>query len=285
MEHIRESRMKADLHNHLRTSDRLYDEDFNRAVDKAQERLGYSSAIAMVNFADQRYEEFIALKGYSRDYIGESKNAVYVPRKGVLFIKGQEIPTKQGHVLVLGLPAGKHLKNGRPIEDTLKEARDNNGITVIDHPFYIGSAGYYLEKRLELLDQVDALETHNGEAACYARPIPGYANRRAKEFYWVMSEVFLHLGALSSSDGHSFYELGSSWVEITKPDLENRSNFIPSLKDAIRKTKMNAPRRNGNSYIGGVDHMVDLATIILASKIPILKEFIPKSKQQDLAAI
>jgi len=275
-------KIKADLHNHLRTSDKIEPDYFNRAVDKTLENMGSSSAISIVNFADQRYEEFMGLKGYDRTYVGREKRAIYVPEKNILFIKGQEIPTKQGHVLVLGLPAGKHLKNGRTIEDTLAEARDHGAITVIDHPFYIGSAGYYIEKNQELLGEIDAIEIHNSEAACYSRPIPGFANRKAKSFYNRVLKTFPHLGALSSTDGHSFYEIGSSWVEITKPNLEDGSKFLASFKESIRGAKMDAKRENGNQYIGGVDHISDLMAYMLASKVPFLRGLIPQSRYRAL---
>ena len=68
------TKVKADLHNHLRTSSILRNEDFNQAIDLASKRLGSSGIFAMVNFYDKRYENFISLKGYNRDSLGENAN-------------------------------------------------------------------------------------------------------------------------------------------------------------------------------------------------------------------
>ena len=51
------------------------------------------------------------------------------------------------------------------MEETLKKAKDNNGIIIIDHPFYMEGTGNYLEKNSKLLENIDAIEIHNGEAS------------------------------------------------------------------------------------------------------------------------
>ena len=88
-------RIKADLHNHLRTSSNLQDEDFNQSIDLAHRRLGSGGVFGMINFSDTRYEKFSELGGYQRVYVGPQKNAIYVPEKDILVVKGQEVPTEQ----------------------------------------------------------------------------------------------------------------------------------------------------------------------------------------------
>ena len=87
------TRVKADLHNHLRTSSRIYDADFNIAVDITAKRLGEWAIFGVVNFADKGYEHFTGLKGYERIYVGEKNNGIHIQQKKVLVIKGQEVPT------------------------------------------------------------------------------------------------------------------------------------------------------------------------------------------------
>ena len=126
------AKVKADLHNHLRTSSRSYDADFNRAVDIATKRLGVGAIFGVVNFADKRYEHFTGLRGYERVYVGEKNNGVYVPQQNVLVIKGQEVSTNEGHILVIGLGKDVHLKQYKTLQDTLKEARDNNTVISVN---------------------------------------------------------------------------------------------------------------------------------------------------------
>lgn len=264
------TKIRADLHNHLRTSSRCYDSDFNRAVDIAVERLGKGGIFGVVNFADKRYENFIGLKGYERVYVGEKNNGIYVPQKNILVIKGQEVPTKEGHILVAGLGKDVHLRENRTLQDTLKEAKDNNGVIIVDHPFHSHGLGNYLESNLSTLESIDAIEVYNGEAAfgIPKTPFPYRANKKAQEFYDRIKQDFPHLGVLSSSDGHSIYELGRSWTEIDSLDLQNKTNFVNSLRSSIRNTNSQTPKRKKSAVLGAMDHIVDLAFIVkVAPKI------------------
>jgi len=261
--------VKVDLHNHLRTSSIFRNRDFNKTIDIVAKRLGKGGILGLINFSDKRYEAFIGLKGYDRDYVGKNKNGIYIPDKDVLIVKGQEVPTKQGHLLVLGLEYETHLKGKRPFEDTLKEARDNNGIILVDHPFYLSGLGEYLENNLELLKNIDAIETHNGEAAFGfpIGPFPYQANKKAQEFYERVKSDYPHLGAIASSDGHSMYEIASSWTEIEMPKF-GESCFIDSLRESIRKTNLDTPNKMKGSVVGTIDHMTDLTFIVkIAPKI------------------
>src|SRR3989344_1370623 len=258
------AKVKADLHNHLRTSSRSYDVDFNRAIDIATRRLGDGAIFGVVNFADKRYEHFTGLRGYERVYVGEKNNGIYVPQQNVLVIKGQEVPTNECHILVFGLGKDVHLKQYRTLQDTLKEAVDNNGVVIVDHPFHSHGLGNYLESNPSTLKSIDAIEVHNGEGAfgIPKTPFPYGANRKAQEFYDRIKRDFPHLGALASSDGHSMYELGRSWTEIDGLDLEEKTNFVNSLRKSIRNTNSQTPKRKKNAVFGDIDHLVDLALIV-----------------------
>ncbi len=260
-------KIKADLHNHLRTSSILEDSDFNNSIDAAYKKLGNGACFGLINMHDRRYEKFADLKGYDREYIGENKNAIYIPEKDVLVVRGQEVATKQGHLLVLGLGYEVHLKNSASLEDTLKKARNNNGIIIADHPFYMEGTGNYLEKNLNLLKYFDAIEVHNGESA-FGLPVGPFsrnANEKAQEFYSMIKKDYTHLGAIASSDGHSIKEIGSSWTEIDKP--ERNKNFIYSLRDYIRNTDLETRKKMGCSVFGSVEHLSELVGIIASEKI------------------
>ena len=249
--------VKADLHNHLRTSSNLKEGDFDKAIDIASQRLGENGIFAMTNFEDSRYEQFTGLRGYDRTYIGENKNAIYVPEKQILVVKAQEVPTKKGHFLALGLGHNQHLKSNQTLEDTIQEAINFNAIKIADHPFFIAGIGPYLENHPELIGLFDAIETHNGEAI--------YGNSKSERFYnslgWNHYQNYYQLGALSSSDGHSFHELGTSWTEIDFPNITNSKEFIPTLKKSIKSTDLQTNQKNKISYRGAIEHMVKLAFI------------------------
>lgn len=263
---------RADLHNHLRTSSNLKETDFNRAIDMAQRRLndGNGAIFGLVNFEDSRYETFIGFRGYDRIYAGNNRNAIYLPEKKVLVIKGQEVPTAQGHLLVLGLDYGTRLKAGKPLQETIKEAREQSGIIIADHPFYSHGVGFSLQNNPSLLEHFDAIETHNGEAAfCIPfinKPFPHGANNKAQLFYDIISAEFPNLGAVSASDGHSFWELGSSWVEMQMPDLADSSKFNETLKKNVQRTGCLIKRKNKNSILGALEHIISLAACVAYDK-------------------
>ncbi|MEK6800943.1 MAG: hypothetical protein AABY05_03345 [Nanoarchaeota archaeon] len=270
--------VKADLHNHLRTSSNIKKSDLNHAVDVAGKRLGSHGIIGLVNFSDKRYEMAICSPGYERDYLGTNRNGVrvYGDKGTVIIVKGQEFPTKQGHLLVLGLEAEKHLKEGRTLKETVAEAKDNNGIIVADHPYYRDGIGSYLEKHQALLKDFSAFEVHNGEAA-FSLPLlrgmfPKDANYLASVDFFIFEKDFPRLGALSSSDGHSFYEIGKSWTALELPDMG--SNFVETLRNSIEATNLETERKNKDAIRGSVDHMIDLALICkVAPKIGLGRMF------------
>ena len=255
------AKVKADLHNHLRTSGSCNDNYFNRTIDAAAERLGSGAIIGLTNFSENRYEEFAGLKGYERISVGENGNGIYIPEKDVLVVKAQEVSTKQGHILVIGLGKDVRLKKNRDLADTIKEATCKEGVIVAAHPFHLYGTGKYLEKNPQLLKSIDAIEVHNGEAGLDL--FFSGANRKAQEFYEKMKKDYPNLGALAASDGHSIYELGSSWTEIDAPEM-NKENFSNSLWYSIRRTDANTPKQKKDSIIGAIDHSADL--ILLAMR-------------------
>tara|TARA_Y100000310_G_C20518098_1_gene732232 strand:- start:14 stop:751 length:738 start_codon:yes stop_codon:yes gene_type:complete len=226
---------KADLHNHLKTK-AYYKSTINQVIDISRDRLGSGGILGLANCDDLRYEEFVDLKGYERENFGTH---IYIPEKEITVVKGQEVFTKQGHILCIGLPKNKHVKS-KNLEDALKEARDLGTITIVDHPFFYQGCGDYLNANPELLDFFDAIEVHNGEAF--------YGNKKAKEFYDELKNYY-DIGAISSSDGHSLYEIGSSY------SILNINNFnLQSLRNSIRAPRDVSLDKQHNSYLGTLDH-------------------------------
>ena len=164
-------------------------------------------------------------------------------------------------MLVLGLGYDVSLRDGRPLEDTIKEIKDKNGISVGVHVCSRDGIGGYLESNPHLIGQIDAVEAYNGEA------LPR-ANTKSQKYRLAFRGVNPDLGILSSSDGHSLYELGNCWTELdfdfsnTKP-----SDFVPSLRTAIRKSNGNNNLQMKTSYRGIADHAIILPLWILRIKL------------------
>ena len=141
--------VKADLHNHLRTSKRVLNGDFNRVIDIASAKLGEDSIIGIVNRSDRKYEELVSQKGYYREFIERNGSVVYIPEKKVYIIKGQEVQSNEGNLLVLGVPKGVQLVEGNSLERTISEAREKWGIVIGSNLLHRNGIWDHLTKNLK----------------------------------------------------------------------------------------------------------------------------------------
>jgi len=272
-------KINASLHEHLRTSSRIPEGYFNRVFKLANDRLGKESIFGFVDFDDKRYKKLIGSKGYDRDYIGEDRRATRV--LGVTCVHGEEVPTKQGHLLVFGLGHNIHLKHGRELGETIKEARDYNldAVIIPDHLFWHKGLGNYLKRKLKevegedvppedsVLAQIDAIEGFNSEA-CFGFPVgpfPFKANKNAVDFYRRAKEYFPYWGFICSGDGHSLYEFCRTWNEIDSPNVtESEEIFSESFRKSVQSTNEESVCRKAcvRGLVGAVDHIIDLGVIL-----------------------
>lgn len=271
-------KVKADLHNHLRTSSRIEKGDFNKVADIASSRLGSGGVLGIVNFSDRRYENLIDLPGYERVYLGEDRNGVYIPEKDVFFVKGQEIPTREGHLLSIGGEYRTHLSEGKDLCDTLYYSNVSGNVSIADHPLSRLGIGDSLKPDSKLgktlIKRLDAIEIHNGETSFSFNSL-----ERAFSLYKLLTSVNPYLGAISSSDGHSFYEIGTNWTEIERPEIWSDFRFNRSLKEAISSTHENTNRKINHSLIGVLDHMTDILFITrIAFRLGLRDYFLTKDR-------
>lgn len=258
--------IRADLHNHLMTDPNGMLPGFDYVVDHAHEVLGPGGIVGLVNFShsdqkDERYERFSRSRGYKRVDLG---NAVYVPDKDILIIKGQEIPVsefgQEMHLLVLGLLSGEHLPVGLSLEKTVGLAKDKNGLIVVDHPFFKFGLGRFLEANpaieKEVLPHVDAIEVQNGKAV--------YGNGRASRYFKERKQRFTHLGAINSSDGHSLEEVGTNYSVLAMPSdyeaqLKTSGDVTEHLSAALKETHY---AQFGNKKVNHAHALLHVAEII-----------------------
>ncbi|MDP2628716.1 MAG: hypothetical protein Q8P15_02350 [Nanoarchaeota archaeon] len=261
--------VKADLHTHGRTTNRFREGDFNKIVDAAYRNMGEGCVVGIVNVGIQsawNFERIIDLKGYDRITL---ENSVYVPEKDVLIIKTQQVPTNQGHYLAIGVPAGIKLKQYKNLENSLDEAY-GLGVDVIKvaDPFLrFQGIGKYILQNPGLLEKFDGVGIYNGESETHIPFLnPKHSNQQAEEFFNEVKWKYPHLFGTVISDGHSFYEIGSSWIKIKSPKIGDAKTMNNSLKENLKH-----PRaiHRGKSNWGAIKHTSKLATIIALNKLGI----------------
>lgn len=260
-------KIKTDLHNHFSTFENIGNV-FNQAIDIAQRNLGKDGMFGVINAQDKgigRYETFLEQGGKKAE---DLKNAFYVPNKNIYVIKGQEVFTQGGHILVLGLKHGVRLEDYKSLKDSFLEAQDNNGIIIADHPFFLD--GIFTKNNLgEYIFYLDGIEVHNGEAWL---PVPGFkqANKKAQEFYDERKKFYKNLGAISTSDGHSVNEIGMNYTILEKPDFSSPENLVESLRKSINEHNDFSQDKQTNAYLGTLNHAGKILGLRIASKLGLI---------------
>ncbi|MBU0894439.1 MAG: hypothetical protein KKF48_05170 [Nanoarchaeota archaeon] len=227
-------RINVDLHNHLGRMGRF--PSFDRVVDVAFNRLGIEGVFSVANCEDYRYEDFVnsSPESYDRVEVRDEKDSVgiYVPQKKILIVKGQEVFTPEGHVLVIGLPKGKNIKS-KTLDDSFSEAKDYNAVTIVDHPFYKGGAGP------KILDfEPDGWEVYNASAEFwFPKLLPIGANEKSAKFYNEEIRDNHDTGACSFTDGHSPNVIGKSYTMLPLLDKQTPQALINSLRQGIKGVK------------------------------------------------
>jgi hypothetical protein len=128
---------------------------------------------------------------------------------GLLVIPGEEVSTRSGHLIVLGIT--RDIKPGMSVEETIREAKKFGGIIVVPHPYNRPRHG------ISIPAGADAAEVYN------SRFIFGIHNRVAKR-----KARELKLPEVAGSDAHEASMVGSA-ITCVDADMD--------LKDVLESIK------------------------------------------------
>lgn len=131
---------------------------------------------------------------------------------GLLVIPGEEVTTRSGHLIVLGIT--RDIPGGMSVGDTIKEARKQGGIVVVPHPYNRPRHG------MPIIKGADAAEVYN------SRYVLGMHNRKATQ-----KARALGLPEVAGSDAHQASLVGSA---IT---LINANKNSKDVLEAIKQGK------------------------------------------------
>ena len=145
-------------------------------------------------------------------------------KHGLLILRGNEITTNQGDVLVFGLE--KDIQGIVDLKELRREVEEVDGFMIVAHPFRgflvvgVDQAGLTPEKAMErpLFNYVDAVEVLNGKVT-----------EKENDF---ASRVTDGLGLLGTggSDAHEVAEVGMYATEFYA-EIKNEQDLIAALKD------------------------------------------------------
>ena len=140
-----------------------------------------------------------------------------------LILRGNEITTSQGDMLVFGLD--EDIKGIISIESLRQKVTAANGFIIAAHPFRgfltfdAAHLGMTPQKAMQspLFKQVDALEVFNGK-------VTPKENQFARQV-----ATGLNLPATGGSDAHEITEVGQYATRFTRP-IQNEAELVEALK-------------------------------------------------------
>jgi predicted metal-dependent phosphoesterase TrpH len=150
---------------------------------------------------------------------------------GLLVIPGQEVSTKSGHLIVLGIT--KDIPKGMSVRDTIAMAHELGGTVVVPHPDQRTRHGMRIPRG------ADAVEVYN------SRYLFGYHN-----FVTARKVNKRKMPAVAGSDAHIASMVGQAVTEVRSP------KNVPAVLKAIRegKTRIDVKRTPVRVYLYQLGH-------------------------------
>jgi predicted metal-dependent phosphoesterase TrpH len=158
------------------------------------------------------------------NYVWKSETIQDLRQKhGFLVLRGNEITTDQGDILVFGLD--EDIRGIIRLEDLREKVSDTEGFMIAAHPFRgfltfgIGELGLTPEKAMErpFLKLIDAVEVLNGKVT-----------KKENEFALNVAKG-LGLPVTGGSDAHEVDEVGTYATQFHR-EIENEKDLIEALK-------------------------------------------------------
>lgn len=140
----------------------------------------------------------------------------YLRRRGLIVLFGNEFKTVLGEIIVVGTKFNVHWFRESPLE-LIEKTRDENGLTILPHPF---SRGRNFKDINLVIRQVDVVEGFN--ARCFSQR----ENLRAMEYARRYNRAMT-----AGSDAHVPFEIGIAYTLVAA------ESEIEDLMEAIRKGK------------------------------------------------
>ncbi len=239
--------IRADLDNYLQTSN-LINRGFEKAVRIARKRLGSGGILGIVDVHERRFDKFreFTVKSvmestlprvfYSEDifpgqhgfsYKDLGRGILHFKEEGVTVIRGVRTFTTDDKMsfIAYGLPDGEYIKRRGNLGEMLQEAREKEAINILHQG---GALVEYMTRQQHNLDYVDGVIVHSGSAHSQSR------NELMQRFYENLRSQH-DIGSVITSGGHSYSEIGTSWMEISEPkNYVNTNTFIEELREAIK---------------------------------------------------
>jgi len=130
-------------------------------------------------------------------------------RLGVLFLPGEEIGSKDGHILAIGI--NEFVESGLSAEETVDRIRSQGGICIAPHPYDIKGDG--LKNKMHVADAVEVFNALNMDRI---------SNKLAR-----LKARIMHKPVVAGSDAHTLSMIGHA---VTIMDACSVDDVIKAIK-------------------------------------------------------
>ena len=136
--------------------------------------------------------------------------ALFMHKKfGEQIIVGEEILTKEGEII--GLYLHKHIPQHQSVINTIQAIKNQKGLVYIPHPNDNRRHGITIETIKTITDSIDIIEVYNQRNLSSIYSLKTY----------FLSNLPDSISPAASSDAHSVWELGKTYVALTcKPNQQ-----------------------------------------------------------------
>ncbi|OQA04560.1 MAG: PHP domain protein [bacterium ADurb.Bin400] len=184
---------KADLHIHSNYS------DAKPSIEVILEYVQHKTDLDVIAITDHDCIE------------GALKAVRIAKRKKYRFevIVGEEISTTDGHIL--GLFLTEKIEPNQTVKETLKQIREQGGVSIASHPFYhtrINGGDMPIMDGIGLVTLLKEKEEINGIETVNANPMLGKQNFQAN----VLNSAALFMADVGGSDAHILQAIGMGWT-------------------------------------------------------------------------
>ncbi|MBI4018170.1 MAG: PHP domain-containing protein [Candidatus Aenigmarchaeota archaeon] len=138
---------------------------------------------------------------------------------GVVVITAEEVSTRSGHVLALGI--NEWIKPDMTVEDTVDAVHDQGGVAVAPHPFDIYNEG--IKDKAVLCDAMEGFNALN---------LDRISNKKASRF-----GARNMMTMLAGSDAHCVEMMNHGVISVKAEDMDGVLNAIRKGRFAVSKSK------------------------------------------------
>jgi len=239
---------------------------------------GQNTLIGLINFDDTRYQKIINTReklGKDFDIYDDNKErfmGVYNKAKDLWchILRGQEIPTNEGHLFILGNNRDIQRRN---IEDVFKEAKDMSAINIGDHIlFELGLLSKIFGKLMSNGVKKYSLGKEGVKKHKEQLDLLEYCNSNFPDLTTETESLGKEVGlkGIYCSDSHILNQIFSSYTIFSELDFTNWYSLRESLMKGINNgTAENY--RGANRKLEGLYHGLAVCYNIARQKIGIVK--------------